>query len=135
MIEINQVYTHEFQFSQKEVEQFAEVTGDKNPVHLNAEYAATTMFKKPIMHGMLSASLFSKVFGTLFPGEGTIYLKQSLSFLRPMYVDTAYVAVFTVKEVVKEKHRAVVETVIMDKLTDAICTSGEATVMNSSKIN
>ena len=135
MIEINQVYTHEFQFSQREVEQFAEVTGDKNSVHLNAEYAATTMFKKPIMHGMLSASLFSKVFGTLFPGEGTIYLKQSLSFLRPMYVDTAYVAVFMVKEVVKEKHRAVVETVIKDKLTDAVCTSGEATVMNSSKIN
>jgi len=80
MVEINQIYTHEFQFSQKEVEQFAEVTGDKKHVHLNAEYASTTMFKKPIMHGMLSASLFSKVFGTLFPGEGTIYLKQSLNF-------------------------------------------------------
>ncbi len=130
MITVNQTYTHEFKFSQDEVNRFAEVTGDKNPVHLDAAYAANTMFKKPIMHGMLSASLFSKVFGTLFPGEGTIYLKQSLAFLKPMYVDTLYEAVFTVKEVIAEKNRAVVETVIRDKATGTICTSGEATVMN-----
>lgn len=134
MIEVNQVYTHDFKFSQDEVNRFAEVTGDKNPVHLDAEYAAKTMFKKPIMHGMLSASLFSKVFGTLFPGEGTIYLKQSLSFMKPMYVDTDYEAVFTVKEVVREKNRAIVETVIKDKNSGSICTSGEATVMNVDKI-
>ena len=134
MIKVGQVYTHEFQFSQEEVNQFAQVTGDKNPVHTDAEYAAKTMFKRPIMHGMLSASLFSKVFGTLFPGEGTIYLKQSLSFLRPMYVDTQYEAVFTVKEVTVERNRAVVETVIKDKSSGAICTSGEATVMNTEKI-
>jgi acyl dehydratase len=134
MIKLNDTYTHEFQFSQKEVQAFADATGDKNPVHLDAAYAATTMFKKPIMHGMLSASLFSKVFGTLFPGEGTIYLKQSLSFSRPMYVDTPYEAHFTVKEVVPEKNRAVVETVIKDKATGAVCTSGEATVMNVNQI-
>jgi acyl dehydratase len=134
MIKVNQIYTHEFQFSQDEVNRFAEVTGDKNPVHIDADYAAKTMFKRPIMHGMLSASLFSKVFGTLFPGEGTIYLKQSLSFLRPMYVDTAYEAVFTVKEIIAERNRAVIETVIKDKSTGAVCTSGEATVMNVDKI-
>lgn len=134
MIEVNQVYTHDFQFSQEEVNRFAEVTGDKNPVHTNAEYAAKTMFKRPIMHGMLSASLFSKVFGTLFPGEGTIYLKQTLNFLKPMYVDTHYEAVFTVKEVLKDKHRAIVETVIKDKTTGNLCTSGEATVLNTEKI-
>ncbi|MBA3662765.1 MAG: MaoC family dehydratase [Bacteroidetes bacterium] len=134
MIEVDQVYTHDFKFSQEEVNGFAQVTGDKNPVHLNAEYAAKTMFKRPIMHGMLSASLFSKVFGTLFPGEGTIYLKQSLSFLKPMYVDVNYEAVFTVKEVIKEKNRATVETLIKDKTTGIICTSGEATVMNVDKI-
>lgn len=134
MIEVGQIYTHDFNFSQDEVNRFAEVTGDKNPVHLNADYAAKTMFKKPIMHGMLSASLFSKVFGTLFPGEGTIYLKQSLSFLKPMYVDTNYEAVFTVKEVLKDKNRAIVETLIKDKSTGIVCTSGEATVMNVDKI-
>lgn len=134
MIENGQTYTHEFSFTQDEVNRFAEVTGDKNPVHIDAAYAAKTMFKRPIMHGMLGASLFSKVFGVLFPGEGTIYLKQSLSFLRPMYVDTKYEAVFTVKEVIKDKNRAVIETLIKDKDTGNVCTSGEATVMNVDKI-
>jgi acyl dehydratase len=134
MIQSGQVYNHDFKFSQDEVNRFAEVTGDKNPVHLDADYAAKTMFKRPIMHGMLSASLFSKVFGTLFPGEGTIYLKQSLSFLKPMYVDTAYEAVFTVKEVIGDKNRATVETLIKDKTTGIVCTSGEATIMNVNAI-
>lgn len=132
-MEINDVYTHEFQFSQEDVNQFAKVTGDNNPVHTNPEYAAKTMFKRPIMHGMLSASLFSKVFGTLFPGEGTIYLKQSLNFLKPMYVDTAYDAIFTVKEVIKDKNRAVIETVIRNK-EGLTCTSGEAVILNVDKI-
>ncbi|MBS1651019.1 MAG: MaoC family dehydratase [Bacteroidetes bacterium] len=134
MIKLGQTYSHSFRFTQNEVNQFAEVTGDKNPVHINADYAAKTMFKRPIMHGMLGAALFSKVFGVLFPGEGTIYLKQSLSFLKPMYVETDYEAFFTVKEVLKDKHRAVVETLIKDKTTGIVCTSGEATVMNVDKI-
>jgi acyl dehydratase len=134
MIKVGEIYTHDFKFSQDEVNRFAEVTGDKNPVHTDAAYAAKTMFKRPIMHGMLSASLFSKVFGTLFPGEGTIYLKQSLSFLKPMYVDTDYEAVFTVKEVIGDKNRATVETLIKDKNTGLVCTSGEATVLNVDKI-
>jgi acyl dehydratase len=134
MIENGQTYTHEFSFTQEEVNRFAEVTGDKNPVHIDAAYAEKTMFKRPIMHGMLGASLFSKVFGVLFPGEGTIYLKQSLSFMRPMYVDTIYEAVFTVKEVIKDKNRAIVETLIKDKVNGQVCTSGEATVMNVDKI-
>jgi acyl dehydratase len=133
MIELNQVFTHEFSFSQEEVNRFAEVTGDKNPVHTSPEYAAKTLFKRPIMHGMLSASLFSKVFGTLFPGEGTIYLKQSLNFLKPMYVDTKYYAVFTVKDLIVDKNRAVVETLIKNK-DGLVCTSGEATVLNVDKI-
>ncbi len=134
MIEQGTTYTHEFRFTQKEVELFAQVTGDKNPVHLDAEYAAKTMFKRPIMHGFLGGSVFSKVFGTLFPGEGTIYLKQSMAFMRPMFVDTDYEVRMNVKEVNKEKHRAVVETVIADKTTGDVVISGEATVMNVERI-
>jgi acyl dehydratase len=134
MIEKGAIYTHDFKFTQEEVNRFAEVTGDKNPVHTDPAYAAKTMFKRPIMHGMLSASLFSKVFGTLFPGEGTIYLKQSLSFMKPMYVDTDYEAVFTVKEVMYDKNRAIIETLIKDKANGLVCTSGEAVVMNVDKI-
>src|SRR3954471_14145123 len=133
MMEVNQTYTHEFQFSQDEVNRFAEVTGDRNPVHTDPAFAAKSMFRRPIMHGMLSASLFSKVFGMLFPGEGTIYLKQSLNFLKPMYVDTKYLAVFTVKELMKDKNRAIIETVIKNP-DGNLCTSGEAIVLNVDKI-
>src|ERR1700745_2202166 len=124
MIAVGQTYSHEFNFSQADVVAFANATGDKNPVHLDADFAAKTQFKRPIMHGMLSASLFSKVFGTLFPGEGTIYLKQTLNFLKPMYVEVDYVAEFTVKEVLKDKNRAIIETLIKDKNTGLVCTSG-----------
>jgi acyl dehydratase len=134
MIESGATYTHTFRFTQKEVELFAQVTGDKNPVHLDAEYAAKTMFKRPIMHGFLGGSVFSKIFGTLFPGEGTIYLKQSMAFMRPMFVDTDYEVKMNVKEVNKEKHRAVVETIIADKTTGDVVINGEATVMNVEKI-
>lgn len=134
MIEQGTTYNHTFRFTQQEVELFAQVTGDKNPVHLDAEYAAKTMFKRPIMHGFLGGSVFSKVFGTLFPGEGTIYLKQSMAFMRPMFVDTDYEVRMNVKEVNKEKHRATVETVIVDKTTGDVVINGEATVMNVEKI-
>ena len=134
MLEIGQTYSHNFKFTQEEVDRFAEVTGDKNPVHLDADFAAKTLFKKPLLHGMLGAALFSKVFGVLFPGEGTIYLKQSLNFLRPMYVDIDYEAVFTVKEVDAVKHTAVIETVIKNKTKGSVCTSGDASVMNVEKI-
>ncbi|MDX5347889.1 MAG: MaoC family dehydratase [Hymenobacteraceae bacterium] len=129
-VETGTVYKHEFSFTQEEVNRFAEVTGDTNPVHTDAAYAAATMFKRPIMHGFLGGSIFSKVFGTLFPGEGTIYLKQTMAFVKPMYVDTAYEAVFTVKEVQLEKHRATVETTIVEKETGDATIKGEAVVMN-----
>ena len=134
MIKKAQTYLHPFRIRQEDVNRFSEITGDKNPIHINADYAAKTMFKRPIMHGMLGASIFSKVLGTLFPGEGTIYLKQSLNFNKPMYVDTDYEAVFTVLEILEKKNRAVIETVIRDKLSGKICTSGEAVVLNVDKI-
>lgn len=134
MIQQGETYTHSFSFTQDEVNHFAAITGDKNPVHLDEAYAAKTMFKRPIMHGFLGGSIFSKVFGTLFPGEGTIYLKQSMAFMKPMFVNTEYEAVFTVKEVNSEKHRMTVETKIIEKETGAETITGEATVMNVSRI-
>ena len=133
MLELGQVYTVKFNFNQENVIAFAEVTGDKNPVHLDEAYAAKTIFKKPIVHGMLGASLFSKVFGTLFPGEGTIYLNQSLNFLKPMYVDENYEAVFEVKELILEKNRAIISTSIRNEQGKSLI-SGEALLMNTEKI-
>ncbi|GAA0582281.1 MaoC family dehydratase [Caenispirillum bisanense] len=65
---------------------FAGVSGDTNPVHLNQEYAETTMFKGRIAHGMLSAALISTVFGTKLPGPGCIYVGQSLKFKAPVRI-------------------------------------------------
>lgn len=128
-IQPGQQYEVSIQYSQEQVNAFMEVTGDRNPLHHDAEYAGQTIFKRPIIHGFLSASVFSKIFGTSFPGEGTIYLSQSLNFLRPMYVDQPYRAVVEVTELFPEKNQGRFTTHVLDergKLTIA----GEALLMN-----
>lgn len=134
MIEAGQIYKHSFTFTQKQVEEFAAVTGDNNPLHLDAQYAASTVFKKPILHGFLGGSVFSKLLGTVFPGEGTVYLKQTMEFVRPMYADSAYEAILEVKEVEKEKNKALIQTTIVDTAIQKIVVRGEASVMNKEKI-
>lgn len=133
MVNIDSQFEHSFSFTQDDVVAFAKVTGDNNPVHLDESYAANTMFKRPIMHGMLGATVFSKVFGTMFPGEGTIYLSQSLTFLKPMYVNDKYKAVFSVKELFLEKNRALFTTQIFNT-DEKLVMSGEALVMNVDQI-
>lgn len=135
MLEVGNSYSEEFSFSQEDVEKFAQVSGDFNPLHLDAEYAATTPFKKPIIHGFLGGSVFSKILGTKFPGEGSVYLKQSMDFKRPMFVGVKYQAVLTIKEADKEKHTALIETKILDAETGKVVTLGEALVMNKEKSN
>ncbi|NJM94944.1 MAG: MaoC family dehydratase [Cytophagales bacterium] len=72
-------------FSQADVEAFAQLSGDNNPVHLDESFAASTVFKKRVVHGALVNSLFSKVLGTQFPGKGSIYLSQESTFKAPVY--------------------------------------------------
>ena len=69
--------------SEADIVSFAEVTGDKNPVHLDADYAAKTIFKGTIAHGMLTAGYISAVFGMEMPGPGAIYVSQTLNFRAP----------------------------------------------------
>ena len=132
-MEIGSSFSHTFRFSQADVEAFARVTGDTNPLHLDAEFAATTAFKRPIIHGMLGASVFTKVLGTEFPGFGSVYLGQTLTFMRPMFVDTGYEAVFTIESINLEKHTAEIRTEILDSQTRKVTTRGVATLMNSEK--
>jgi len=126
-------FEHLFKFTQEEVERFAELTGDNNPIHLDAAYAATTNFKRPIIHGMLGATVFTKILGTQYPGFGSIYLKQTLEFLRPMYVETDYKAVFTIKSIDNAKHIAEITTEILDVQTKKVVTRGMATMINQEK--
>lgn len=134
MISSGQKFELEFSYSAKDVADFAAITGDNNPLHLDEEYAATTVFKKPIIHGFLGGAIFSRILGTLFPGEGTIYLSQSLQFKRPMFTGIAYKAIITVKEVDLNKNAAVMETVVVDVASGKVLISGEAQVMNKAKI-
>ena len=71
--------------SQEEINSYAELLGDKNPIHINLEYAQTTRFKNRIAHGMFVAGLISRVLGTKLPGPGGIYLSQELYFKLPVY--------------------------------------------------
>jgi len=134
MIEAGQIYKHPFKITQKQVEEFAQLTGDFNPIHLDENYAATTPFKKPIIHGFLGGSVISKVLGTIFPGEGTVYLKQTMEFLRPMFVKTPYEVILEVKEVEKDKNKALIQTNIIDTTVQKIVVRGEASAMNKEKI-
>lgn len=134
IMEQGQIYTETFSYTQQDVELFAQISGDHNPLHLDEEYAAKTMFGKPIIHGVLSASIFSKILGMQFPGEGTIYLKQEMNFKRPMFVNVEYEAVLTVKEVNRDRHCAVIETKIMEKGSGKVNLIGDATIMNKEKI-
>lgn len=115
MIKIKDTYTHEIRFNQADVNMFAQITGDNNPIHLDADFAAKTVFGKPIVHGFYSASVFSMVFGTKFPGEGTIYLYQDMKFLAPVFVEQPYWAKFEVLEVNTEKHIGTIRCILEDE--------------------
>ena len=125
-------YTARFRFSQADVDRFAEVTGDLNPIHSDPAYAATTFFKRPIMHGFLSGSIFSRLLGMHFPGAGTIYVSQELQFKKPMFVDTEYEAELTVLELRPERHLATIATRIHDVERNEVTLSGMAVIMNPS---
>lgn len=85
---------------------FAEVTGDWNPVHLDTEYAARTVFREPIAHGMLTAGYISAVFGSQMPGPGAIYVSQTLNFRAPVRIGDQVVARVRVMELYPAKRRA-----------------------------
>ncbi len=90
---------------------FADISGDRNPVHLDAAYAAGTMFKERIAHGMLSAAYISAVFGMKLPGPGAIYISQTLAFKAPVKIGDTVVTTVKLVELVPEKKRARFETV------------------------
>jgi 3-hydroxybutyryl-CoA dehydratase len=97
--------------TEADIAAFAEVSGDKNPVHLDAQYAAGTMFKERIAHGMLSAAYISAVFGMKLPGPGAIYISQTLNFKAPVKIGDTVVTTVKVAELVPEKKRARFECV------------------------
>ena len=88
-------------YSQAEVSQFANLSGDNNRIHIDAEYASKTPFGKPIVHGIFTSSLFSTILGSTI--TGAVYVSQSLQFLKPVFVDSTVLAKIEVLHVEKRK--------------------------------
>ena len=89
--------------SEAVITMFAEVSGDKNPVHLDAAYAATTLFKERIAHGMLSAAYISAAVGMDLPGPGAIYVSQTLNFKAPVKIGDTVVTTVKIVELMPKR--------------------------------
>lgn len=113
--------------SESDIYLYAGVTGDFNPAHIDAVYAAGTFFKKRIAHGMLSAGFISAVIGTRLPGTGTIYLKQELRFLAPVYVGDTITARVVVTAIILDKNKATLKTTCSNQ-DGTVVIDGEAIV-------
>ncbi len=108
------------EITDRDIEMFAEVSTDRNPVHLDDEYARDTIFEGRIAHGMLTAGLISAVIGEQLPGHGTIYLGQSLKFLAPVRPGDVVTAEVSVREIDYAKRRVTL---------DCRCLVGNTTVL------
>ena len=114
--------------SEYDIYTYAGLTGDFNPVHVNAEFAKTTMFKERIAHGMLSAGFISAVLGTALPGANTIYMGQELSFKAAVKIGDTVTATVEVIEKIEAKNRLILRTFVTNQ-HGTIVIDGKATVM------
>jgi 3-hydroxybutyryl-CoA dehydratase len=105
---------------------FAAVSGDNNAIHTNEEFAATTIFKGRIAHGMLSASVISAAIANKLPGPGAIYMSQNLRFRAPVRAGDTVRATVTVKELIPEKHRVLLSTCCT--VRDEVVIEGDALI-------
>lgn len=113
--------------TKQDIELFAILSGDVNPAHLDEAYAMASPFHKVIAHGMWGGTLISTVLGTRLPGPGTIYVKQSLAFLRPVGLGDLITVTVTVKDKL-EKNRVILDCVCSNQLGKPVI-SGEAEVI------
>lgn len=101
--------------AESDVYLFAGISGDFNPAHINEPYARGTAFKSRIAHGMLAAGFVSAVIGTRLPGPGTIYMKQELTFLAPVYIGDTITARAEVVELIEDKKRVRLKTACVNQ--------------------
>jgi 3-hydroxybutyryl-CoA dehydratase len=114
--------------TQSDIEQFAELVGDRNPVHVNPDFAKKTRFGRPIAHGMWGLSLVSAVLGTKLPGPGTIYLSQTVQFRAPVFAGDTLTAKVKVLEVRQDKPIVKLETTCENQKGELILI-GESVVL------
>ncbi|XZG70143.1 MaoC family dehydratase [Chitinibacteraceae bacterium HSL-7] len=102
---------HRKTLTETDVVLFAGLTGDNNPMHIDAEFAAETRFGARVVHGMLTASMLSTVIGMKLPGPGCIYMSQDLRFVKPVHIGDTVTASAEVVELIAEKQRVRLKTV------------------------
>lgn len=115
-------------FSAEDVQRFIEITGDVNPLHVDEQFAKGTQFGGRVLHGMLTASIFSTMVGMFLPGRGAIYRSQTLKFLRPVRVGETVTAHFVVRSVDRAKHRLDIDSWIEnsagERVVEGTCEAG-----------
>jgi 3-hydroxybutyryl-CoA dehydratase len=115
-------------FTDDDVQHFVAITGDVNPLHVDDAFASKTKFGCRVLHGMLTASLFSTMVGMLLPGTGAIYRSQTLRFLLPVYVGDTVTAHFVVRAIDRTKHRLEIDTWIEnevgERVIEGVCEAG-----------
>lgn len=121
--EFSRIYTGE------DVLEFAELSNDFNPLHLDEAFAKNGIFKKRIVHGMLYAAMFSKLIATKIPGPGSIYLEQNLRFLKPVYWNEKITARVSIISVIEKKSLYKLHTIIYKNDTiDDLVVDGNALI-------
>ncbi len=112
----------------EDIQKFAEVSLDFNPIHLDEEAGKNSIFGQRIAHGMISAGLISAVLGTKLPGDGAIYMGQELKFLAPVFVGETVTAICEIEELVPEKNRLTLKTIVVNQDGKEVVT-GKATLL------
>lgn len=130
-LEVGMQSSYEKQITAQDIDTFAALTGDTNPIHLDAEYAAQTPFKQRIAHGMLNGGLISTVLGTQLPGPGCIYVEQQMRFKAPVMIGDTIEARVTVEEIDERRRRVKLKTECL--VGDKVVTTGSATMMVDKK--
>ncbi len=130
-LKTNQQATYEKTINEEDINLFSKITGDNNPVHIDEEFAKRTIFKKRIAHGFLSGSLISTVIATKLPGPGSIYLKQNLKFLAPVFIGSTVTAKVTVEEIKLELKKVLLLTECF--IDEKKILTGNAEIMVSSR--
>ena len=125
-LEVGMAASYAQTITEADITIFAGVSGDKNPAHVNEEYAKESRLKKRVAHGMLSASFFSGLLGTRLPGSGCLYVSQTLVFKKPVYIGDTVTATITVQEIDIKARRVKLSTTCTVKNKKVI--EGEAEV-------
>ena len=119
-LSVGQTASFKKTITQEDISKFIDITGDTNPIHVDAEFAGRTFFGRPIAHGMLSASLFSTLVGMHIPGTGAIYKSQTIEFLKPVHVGDTLLACFEITAINREKEEIEIKSWIDNQAGETV---------------